>query len=379
MKKIHLLLVSREPLPNLTPLLDPDIKPDMAILLVSDDMQQRAQWLQDVARSNGMQTRSLAIDNPWDIQQLQQQVAELIVEYADSELVLNATGGTKPMSIAAYEEFRSQGLPVYYVHPGSDCIVWMHDKELPVQRISNQLRLEPFLLAHGARVIDIQRNRPRVRDVELADKIIDDIRHYGHAVSEINHLAYSAANGALQSQKISDLRSANAEALRDLIDFFEINGLLRETNDRLVFADETSRHYVNGLWLESWLYQQVLAVADKTADIHDQAAGLVLDRQLERGKPVRNELDVAFLYRNRLHLIECKTRRMKSGGSVGTDPLYKLKAIKPIMGGLKARAMLVSLLPVPDHDKTRAAEMGISVLDATQLKNISGHIKSFMS
>ena len=67
-------------------------------------------------------------------------------------IALNATGGTKPMSIAAYEVFRTFGLPIFYVHPEQDRLIWMHPSGRPAVDLANRLDLEPFLRAHGASV-----------------------------------------------------------------------------------------------------------------------------------------------------------------------------------------------------------------------------------
>ena len=48
---IHLCLVSAQATPNLTPALDPAIRPRRVILLVSPDMRRRADWLERPFRS----------------------------------------------------------------------------------------------------------------------------------------------------------------------------------------------------------------------------------------------------------------------------------------------------------------------------------------
>jgi hypothetical protein len=63
-------------------------------------------------------------------------------------IMLNATGGTKPMAIAAQEAFRMAGKPVFYVHDKEDKIVWL-DKSRDSIQIKSRLKLEPFLQAHG--------------------------------------------------------------------------------------------------------------------------------------------------------------------------------------------------------------------------------------
>jgi hypothetical protein len=48
----HVVLVSEQPTPNITPALDPEVSPQEVIMLVSPNMQQRANWLTEVLQQN---------------------------------------------------------------------------------------------------------------------------------------------------------------------------------------------------------------------------------------------------------------------------------------------------------------------------------------
>lgn len=126
----HLCLVSAQPTPNLTPVLDPAVAPRKVFLLVSPDMTQRADWLEAVIRPRGIVVERWPVDNPWAIDAIRDSVLNLLAAQSDlvdrREIALNATGGTKPMSIAAYDAFRTLDLPIFYVHPEQDCMIWMH-------------------------------------------------------------------------------------------------------------------------------------------------------------------------------------------------------------------------------------------------------------
>ena len=373
--KTHLLLISKQVIPNLTPLLDPEIKPEAVIMLVSKDMQKRAEWLQKILLPQGIKCRVVEIDDAYDIQSIGHKVYELIIE--NDGLVLNATGGTKLMSIAAYEEFRSENLPIYYVHPESDLMIWMHDKEQKSHQIADRIKLDKFLVAHGATVTSLSQQKPKTEEIELADRVIHELAYFRRAVTEINFLAQKAKN-TLTSPKISDINISNTDAFDDLIDLFTRNGYLTQRDGRLIFSREENRFFVNGGWIEHWVYDKVREFGKQAVFVHDTASNIKIERYLNRGKPVRNEIDAAFLYNNRLHIIECKTRKLKLEDTAGADTLYKLETLKPIMGGLQARAMLVSLLDVPDRDRTRAAELNISICSGEQLKNFDEHLKKFV-
>ena len=373
--KTHLLLISKQVVPNLTPLLDPEIKPEAVIMLVSTDMQKRAEWLNQVLTPQGIKSRIVKIDDAYDIHSIRNIVTEIIIE--NDQLMLNATGGTKLMSIAAYEEFRSADLPIYYVHPDTDLMIWMHDKNKKSHQIADRIKLDKFLTAHGASITKISRQKPKGEDIELTDKIIQDITYFRYAVTEINYLAQKASS-TLISPKISDIRLTNQAAFNDLVDLFSLNGYIKQSNGCLKFPNEEKRFFVNGGWIEQWVYEKVRAFKNKNPLVHDAACNIEIERQLNRGKPVKNEIDAAFLYNNRLHIIECKTRKLKLKDTAGADTLYKLETLKPIMGGLQARAMLASLLDVPDRDRTRAAELNISICSGEQLKNFDEHLKKFI-
>ncbi|TAL46262.1 MAG: DUF1887 family protein, partial [Methylovulum sp.] len=102
----------------------------------------------------------------------------------------------------------------------------------------------------------------------------------------------------------------------------------------------------------------------------DIARSLEVERSLCK-LPIKNELDVVFLKNNRLYLIECKTHNDKSkADGKNTDALYKLDSLKDLMGGLQAKAMLVSFNRLNDSDRRRADDLRIDVCAGTDLAQL---------
>lgn len=379
----HLYLVSAQATPNLTPALDPAVAPRRVVLLVSPDMRQRAEWLEAVLEVRGIRVVHWPIEDAWDIEHVQTRVMELI-EHAQPEpgakpdIALNATGGTKPMSIAAYEVFRAYDLPIFYVHPETDRLIWMHPPGQAPVDLADRVRLEAFLMAHGAQVEgDLVRDRPHEAQLELAGELVRDIGRFQRALGALNWLAGSAERG-LVSKPMTDHHQRDDDLL-DLIDRFGELNLLRREGDCLAFSDEAARFYVNGGWLELYVFAQVRALSGGARRLQDSARSVQVIRE-SRGQPVRNELDVAALADNRLYIVECKTRSWRSADEDGpaAEALYKLDALGDLLGGLQAKAMLVSYRSLKDHDRRRAADLGIAVCAGQEVQRLSEHLKGWI-
>lgn len=363
----HLLLVSAQPVPNLTPLLDEAVKPRRVILLVSPDMRQRAAWLEAIIKTKGIKTERWTISDAWDIEHIRDRVLELISTHQNDAIALNATGGTKPMSIAAYEVFRAFDKPIFYVHPEHDRLIWMHPQGQPAHDLADRVKLKEFLQSYGATVTAQGDKQGVPADFRgLTQTLCANAPSWAAPLSTLNYYAAKAEGGLTA---IIDSKHQGYRELFELIDLFADSQLLTRDGNRLRFNNEEARFYVNGGWLEQHVYGLCLNLK-KVHGIQDIARGLEVERRY-RNPPIKNELDIAFLKNNRLHLIECKTHSGKSGdGGKNADALYKLDSLKDLIGGLQAKAMLVSFTRLNDSDRQRAQDLNLKVCDHQDLASL---------
>lgn len=379
--RIHVCLVSSQPLPNLLPLLDRTVRPQRVIFVVGDRMRERLEWLRSVLQGRGMRIDEWPIDDPWDFDHVQTRIMELLEREREAlygkEIALNATGGTKPMSIAAYDAFRAYDLPVFYVHPEKDRVVWFVPEGRAPHDLADRIRLEPFLASHGVEVRgEPRRNVPEPERLEVAAEIIAGIGRYRSAIGTLNWLAAGAERN-LRSRNIP--HHSRSLELEELIDLLERRRLLKRVGDRLVFPDEEARFFVNGGWLEYHVFDAVRRIRSEDPAIQDAAFGIGMVRR-SRGKAVPNELDVAFLRNNRLHLIECKTRKFAHDDedAPGSEALYKLETLTDLTGGLQARAMLISYRELRGTLRARAADLGVSICAGEDLQRLREHLLDFV-
>ena len=98
----------------------------------------------------------------------------------------------------------------------------------------------------------------------------------------------------------------------------------------------------------------------------------------------RNEIDVAFLHRNTLFLIECKSANLGGNGVSGdekaTEVIYKMESLLKL-GGLRTRGLIVDYrgkLSASKANMERARQARISVISGVQLRRLSEHIEAMV-
>ncbi len=196
----HLILVSAQPIPNITPMLDDAVKPKKVVMLVSADMQERARALENIFKPRGISVETCAIADPWDAEQVSETVLDILCHYPDGGIALNATGGTKLMSIAACEAFRSAKAPIYYVHPNHDQLLWLSPKQ-PPHALAGRLKLQDYLMAYGADQVEIANEGSVSQEIQaLTRQLLIDIDRYADELGTLNYLAQQADNSRLSSE-----------------------------------------------------------------------------------------------------------------------------------------------------------------------------------
>ena len=379
----HLCLVSAQATPNLTPALDPATRPRRVILLVSADMRRRAQWLGSVLTARGTRVETWDLADPWDLEQIQTQILQLLDQeqalVRAGTLALNATGGTKPMSIAAYEACRAYDLPIFYVHPERDRLIWLHPAGLEARDLENRLRLDAFLQAHGAQVQSLSRDGIPPGLSELTGWLASRAADHAGDLGQLNYLAMKAEEGLISPA--FDARYRTNRPFQALLGRFADAGLFTIQQDRLVFPDESARFYVNGGWLEEHVYDLIRRQRGRLPHLQDLARSLNILHENPRGDPVPNEIDVACLAENRLYLVECKTRAWRGGEGegVGAEALYRLDTLKDLLGGLQAQALLVSFRPLPAAVLRRAADLRIRVCAGPRLAELGADLRQWLA
>lgn len=377
---IHIMLVSHQAAANLLPALDPDNRPDRAILLASDKMQAGANALQLALQTEGIRSEVRQIDNVHDYGRMQDYFLELATELDGEKVGINLTGGTKLMVLAAHAVAQMQEWNAFYLDIDTNELTHLIPRESGRVPLQADIPLSRYLQAYGfdaprpEHQLEVRPNHVRVLDA-LINRASDDPK----AIGSLNRLAQDADRSSSLSATLSDQDLVNAD-LHDILDILERDGLIHwnQERGRVQFRSEFDRRYAGGLWLEKHVLRTVESLK-KDLGLRDvRWSQEVIRHSVGGSQGSNNELDVVFMHRNRLFVIECKTRRMDGDNDAADNAIYKLEQIHHHVGGLAAKGMLVSFRKVREADRRRARELRLELVDAEGLRSLADRIRRWV-
>ncbi|MCK5876503.1 MAG: DUF1887 family protein, partial [Candidatus Marithrix sp.] len=275
--KIHLCLVHNTATANVTPALDPDFRPDEVILLHGPKEDYHANCIEAVLKPVGIKVSRWKIQDTWTVEHICDRILELMAERENDDIALNASGGTRPMSIAAYEVFKEFNKPIFYANPETDYISWINRRDFPSFDIADRIKLPAFLHANGAQVSNQGKQSGVPSDLRhLTQELVKNSKILAKPLAAINWLAQQAELD-LKSPILS-VGQQNWYELQVLINQFAEAGLLESKQDRLYFKDEAARFFVNGGWLEVYTYGLLYGLRGEISKIQDVGRSIELNR-----------------------------------------------------------------------------------------------------
>lgn len=378
----HLCLVSAQATPNLLPILDEAWRPRRVVLACSAQMKEAAQALRSViqTKGGGIVVDLLDLPNAYDYAALSEAFLNFLAEHAHENIALNVTGGTKLMAVAAQEVFRAERKPVFYVNVESDEVLVIGEKAAS-QPLRAKLKVHEMLRAHGYNVTPHEQPQTSRELRDLTARLIDHVASAGRALGALNALARAARDNNLRAELTPGQQ--DSRALGEIVALFADAGLLRQQGSVLVFKNEEARIFANGGWLEAHVFEALQSLRSQVEGLSDVAMGVRVSFAGSTSKTKnndKNEIDVAFLFRNTLHLIECKTANLAQSGqgddSKATEAIYKMESLLKL-GGLRTKGMVIDYrgeLAKSEANQKRAAEAGIAIVSGAQLKDLKGAI-----
>ncbi|MFB9216917.1 DUF1887 family protein [Vibrio sinaloensis] len=371
---VHVGIIDQDPIRLVTPLLDNRTISNHIVFIGVKAQEEMYLRLHSVLEKRQITSEFFEIPNVANTSQIKQAVAILAqdLKARNEEVKLNASCGLRHRLLSVYEIFRTYHWPIFVVEPNSDRLCWLYPDGKEDTQVQDRITIDDYLTIFGARGEFNEQELPPQLDqklYELGERWASNALELGPGLATLNYLATTCRKEQKLDVELSEKQQGYRELNMLLSDLVEAEIATYE-NGVLTFANEDARRFSNGEWLETLVHSTVRQIQQDMPTIQDHSLNVQVYRQLGE-REVRNELDVASVVNNKLHIIECKTKGMRDDGD---DTLYKLESLRDLLGGLQARAMLVSFRPLRHNDITRAEDLGLALIGPDELKDLKAHL-----
>jgi hypothetical protein len=348
------------------------LEPDTVILLHRKEHD--IEGIKSVLNSRGIKCQSQMVS--FDPRQIRTILKHILENNKGNQICFNASSGYRMMVLVALEYFTSKSMNAFVVDKFTNELHWLHPSEKASEKLSTKLKISEYVKLFGSQVLNQGQTKqePTSRRV-LTNWLIENIEIFGSSLASMNHIAMRAD---MTLQYRMDRKQHKKPHLQQILNKFEDVGILRIKHQTIVFKDEESRFYANGGWLENHVFSLLFDMRSSRDSISDLAKGM----EIVRAKgTVKNEIDVITMTNNRLHLIECKTRKFtkrNDANTPGSAAIYRLDTLKDSFGGNSGKAMLVSYQKLSRYTEQRAKDLGIYCCSHAQLKQMKEHLYKFI-
>ena len=380
-KTIHINLVSHQLLPNIiTSLSYPDCD-GVVIVLGDKKMTAKADALKAIYEDNNVKVIDTVTSEGDSHDYLSQlNCAKLIKEkltkfYADATIMLNLTGGTKPMALAYSDVFRElDNCHRLYTDTTNKCIRLMNELNVTIP-FHSVMDLKSYLKAYDFRITAQQSLTKLHANSQLTKRLAKRLCGPDlNAVAILNKFASEARDQWQTKNQSSPLPMQNnrvfSSQLKELLEDYD-NGAVKLTRDTIEFTTNQSAVYFGGIWLEEYV---ALCAIDADVGVVGMGVNGVWGDTHGRSNKVKNEFDLLLLHHNQLLVIECKTSKFDESG-VGQQVINKLDVLTKKLSGGFSKSLVVSVNRLPDAAAERAKQYGIAFCVGSEITKITDKIK----
>ncbi len=330
--------------------------------------------IQSVLRARGIPCQCVAVT--FETQTFRKQLESLLKDQ-EEPICLNASFSYHKWVMLCFEYFIYHDWPIYMVDKFTNQLTWLHHEPNQAdETLSCQLKVHEYLKAFNTQVLKSGQATPEPSTSrDLTHWIIDHIGVHDKAITKLNYMAMMANTQHQYTMRHDDYQDG---PLQVLLDHFADAGMLEVKGKKVSFIDEEKRFYCNGGWLENHVFALLFGMRKQRPNLKNVTKGMEIVRQ--HGQ-VKNEIDVVAMANNRLHIIECKTKKFgqsERSTQAANSVIYRLDTLKQLTGGLSGRAMLISYQSINKHTYQRAKDLGIHVCAHTQLGQLEHHLYQFI-
>ena len=331
-KNVLISLVSDQTIPNVELIKELNGEIDKYIFVHSTQTKPQLEW---IIKATKIEQHDTILVDAFNLNDIEDKLSKY--EFEDDNYYLNITGGTKLMIIAFQDFFKNLGAKIFYV-TGHDL---NYVKVFPAigQRnfkLESKISLEEYLYSYGFEYKASSTHQDFDQSKRLLDFFLDtDTTIPVHLFEQF---------------RLHRSKNFNISENPEVCEFLERIGLKPNNQNKL---NKYENKYLSGEWFEEFVFYKIkeeLNLSDK-----EIGTGYNLTKQ-----NTPNEIDVIFIYKNKLYIIECKTsifdNRMVSQEKTKKvnllpEIIYKSDALRNTFG-LFANTSIFTLEEIKNIDGT---------------------------
>ncbi len=340
-KQAMVCLISKEAMANALPVLE--YRPDMVFLAATNEQTRNAGYLKEFFAKKGIQSEIITGMDAYHPEPNKNVMNALFNNYPDYTFTLNSTGGTKIMSLAAYESFSSSGKRVVYCNtPGREIITLPEgkvDKTLTVE-----LSAEDYLTAYGYAIDRRDLRAPAVEYKPL----------FNHLLNEGGIPEFISLSEQVKKMKSMLLGGTRITSKKKKFQIVKQEGRFILTWARGQLLEFINIKFCHGTWLEDLAYFYM----------HSNKISCLASMHIVSPDGSTNEVDLLYIKNHRLHLVSAKT------GEFDKMDLFELQGLQILAGGILARPVILHVGQISPVDEKRAWEMNIEPVSVFELNRL---------
>lgn len=330
---ILLCLLSDQHVPNLLSV--HHFKPDQLVLVESDGMQSKGvathflgalkkggldydsrHHVQRVASEDDLAHVTATLQDSWD-------------RHPSGDWIANLTGGTKPMSIATHEFFKTRGCRLVYTNSRQPERIIDLTTGLG-KTCDHRLSVDEFVTGYGFHL------------AKPADELLEARQRAEQPLWK--HTANILASHASGRDVLALDEAEREKARKKGITLPAERFAFPSPDVRSMWVDGAATRsltkyegeFLTGGWLEVFCYNLLSRHADALA-LWDVSLGQSIGH-----KDLSNEIDVCFMHKQGLAMVECKSGSQEHDLSRGMDTLFKVEAVAKQLRALRVRSYLAT-------------------------------------
>lgn len=322
--KILVTLVSEQAIPNVQYF--KEFMPTSVWFITSKAMKEKVSTLSLVFKEINRDVHISAIQNEDFVNEedysdiyskIERRAKSLDLENYD-EIIVNATLGTKIMSLALCDYFKNDPKAIILYSPiRKNKYKSVFDNSIDSE-FATKVSFKEYFSSYG---VEIKSSKLPIHSFDYTKKYLEYYRNFTQEDIDILEFLREGTkkNAEGKVQKLN-YRSKGVKNIDDVkgLDVF-LKRIAYPLNDNKLSNKEVE--YLTGNWFEEWVYEHI----KNKYNLSEEQIGLGVYTTLFAD----NDLDIVYLINNNLHVVECKTRINKQ---LMESTLYKSGALNSKFG-----------------------------------------------